>query len=109
MPPHLGYDGQTRRATTESTDVWCRLPRGVDSIMIRAAQWYELVVVLVAQGAVVEVVQVHGPRAADDADGGFVGAFPLFLEPSATPFGPCLAVDVVGVAAAAGPAARCPG
>ena len=106
--PHLGDDGQRRGPTTKSTDMCRRLPRRMDPIMVTAAQRDELVVVLVAEVAVVQVVQVDGPRAADDADGEFVGSFPVFLEPAAPALGPGLAVDVVGVPATAGPSAGCP-
>src|SRR5690242_5944442 len=100
---HLGDDGQRRGATAKPTHMCRRLPRRMDPVVVTAAQRQDLVVVLVSEVAVVQVVEVDWPRAADDADGQFVGSFPVFAEPAASALGPCLAVDVVGITTAPGP------
>ena len=52
----------------------------MDSVVISPAERKKRAVVLVAEVFVVHVVQVDGSRAADDAHGHRVGAFPMLVE-----------------------------
>lgn len=77
--PHLVDDGQGGGPTPKPTDMRRCLPRRMDPVLVTAAQRQELVVVLITEVAVVQVVQVDGPRAADHADWrvrGFVPSVP---------------------------------
>lgn len=106
---HLDDDGDGCGSSPQPPHVRRRLPSCVDSIMVTTTDRDNRLIVLVAEFAVVEVVQVDGPLTADDANGVFVGAFPVFAEPATFPGDPCRAVHVIGIPTSPGPPARCPG
>lgn len=106
---HLRDDCHRRDLPPEPSNVRRGVPGRVDSIMVRSAHRDEQAIVLISELAVVEVMQIDGPRTADDADCWLVGAFPVFAEPESFPSDPRGAVYVVGIPTSAGPSAGSPG
>lgn len=96
-------------APTEPPQVRRRIPSRVDAIMMCSTQTDYVTVLFVAKAAIVHVVQIDRPSAADDTSGGLVSLFPVFPEPLAFAGDPGRAIHVVGVPAAASPSAGRPG
>lgn len=105
---HPADQGEGCRSPPQFAQVRCCVPGCVNAVVMSTAYRNEVSVFLAAEPRIVQMMQVHVRITAHHAGGVLARAASVFAEPPFAAPCPRLAVDVVGVAATAGPSVRSP-